>query len=149
MAYITVDELKQYLGDVYLSAYINVNTELVDDTILQEDIDIATDLIDLSVMELYDKTITGTKSLNVLRTISRQLVNYFAYQRYDAAEVPDSVIEANKDANIKLSKIAAGVLKLTDEVQSPRGSGFAYGFGSSNPDGTGRKVFDRDSMSGY
>ena len=149
MAYITVDELKQYLGDVYLSAYINVNTEVVDDTILQEDIDIATDLIDLSVMALYDKTITGTKSLNVLKTISRQLVNYFAYQRYDAAEVPDSVIEANKDANIKLSKISAGVLKLTDEAQSPRSSGFSYQFNSANPDGTGRKVFDRDSMSGY
>jgi len=149
MAYITVDELKQYLGDVYLSAYINVNTELVDDTILQEDIDAATNLIDLSVMELYDKTITGAKSLNVLKTISRQLVNYFAYQRYDASQVPESVIEANKDANIKLSKIASGVLKLTDETQDPRGSSFSYSFNSPNANGTGRKVFDRDSMGGY
>jgi phage gp36-like protein len=149
MSYITVDELKQYLGDVYLSAYINVNTQLIDDTILQSDIDAATNIIDLSVMELYNTTITGAKSLSVLNTISRQLVNYFAHQRYDASQVPDSVIEANKDANIKLSKIANGTLKLTDETQDPRGSSFTFSFNSANSDGTGRKIFDRDSMSGY
>jgi len=149
MAYITVDELKQYLGDVYLSAYINVNTELVDDTILQDDIDTATDLIDLSVMKLYDKTITGAKSLRILNLISRQLVNYFAFQRFDAAEVPESVIENNKDANIKLGKIADGRILLTDEVQSPRGSAFTYSYKSSDANGKGRPVFDRDSMSGY
>tara|TARA_R110002020_G_scaffold279623_2_gene495356 strand:- start:1146 stop:1595 length:450 start_codon:yes stop_codon:yes gene_type:complete len=149
MAYITVDELKQYLGDVYESAYININTELPDDTILQGDIDIATDLIDQSVMKLYDKTITGEKSLRVLKLISRQLVNYFAYQRYEASEVPESVIESNKDANIKLQKIADGRILLTDESQNPRDSGFYYSFNSPNSDGTGRKMFDRDSMSGY
>ena len=149
MAYITVDELKQYLGDVYESAYININTELPDDTILQGDIDIATDLIDQSVMKLYDKTITGEKSLRVLKLISRQLVNYFAYQRYEASEVPESVIENNKDANIKLQKIADGRILLTDESQNPRDSGFYYSFNSPNSDGTGRKIFDRDSMSGY
>ncbi len=149
MAYITVYELKQYLGDVYESAYININTQSTDDTILQEDIDIATDLIDQSVMKLYDKTITGSKSLRVLKLISRQLVNYFAYQRFSASEVPDSVIESNKDANIKLMKIADGRILLTDESQSPRDSGFSYSFNSPNSDGTGRKIFDRDSMSGF
>ena len=149
MAYITVDELKQYLGDVYESAYININTQVADDTILQEDIDIATDLIDQSVMKLYDKTITGTKSLRVLKLISRQLVNYFAYQRFEASEVPESVIESNKDANIKLQKIADGRILLTDEDQSPRDSGFYYSFKSPNEDGTGRTCFDRDSMAGF
>lgn len=148
MAYITLDEAKQYLGDVYQSAYINVNTDMVDDSILQEDIDIATDLIDQSIMKLYDKTITGTKSLRVLNLISRQLVNYFAYQRFNASEVPDSVIENNKDANIKLDKIADGRLPLTDEIQSPRDSSVVYQFNSGNTDGTGRTVFDRNSMSG-
>lgn len=149
MAYLTLDESKQYLGDKYLSAYININTDEVDDTILQADLDrIAAD-IDNRIKQLYNYTITNTGALNTLRDISYQLLDYICYRRYDSADIPDAVMGGLKDARIRLREIATGGYFLDGESQSPRGSNFSYGFNSANPDGTGRQIFDRDSMSGY
>ena len=61
MAYITLDQAKQYLGDIYESAYINVSTDLVDDTILQDDIDGVTGVIDSYVKQVYNQTLTGLR----------------------------------------------------------------------------------------
>lgn len=149
MAYITLDQAKQLLGDVYESAYINVTTQVVDDTILQDDIDGVTSLIDSYVKKLYNQTLAGAQTLILMRTLSEQILYAKAYERYDSSEVPDFVRDRYDRAIFRLKDIANGDQLLSDEVQSPRGSAFVYNFNSGNTNGTGRKVFDRDSMGGY
>ena len=149
MAYLTLDEAKQYLGDRYLSAYININTEVVDDTILQADLDRITADINNRIGRVYSQVISSDGAINTLKDISYQLIDYACYRRYDAAEVPDSVMGGLKDARIRLSQIQSGDYPLTTEAQNPRGSSFVYSFNSANSDGKGRTIFDRDSMSGF
>jgi phage gp36-like protein len=149
MSYITLTEAKQYLGDVYLSAYINVATDLVDDTILQDDIDGVTSVIDSYVKKLYDQTLVGAQTLVMMRSISEQLLYAKAYERFDSTEVPDWVRDRYDRGIFRLKDISNGAMILSDEAQNPRGSSFTYQFNSANTNGTGRKIFDRDSMSGF
>lgn len=149
MAYITLDQAKQYLGDIYESAYMNVVTELADETILQDDIDGITGVIDSYVKQVYNQVLTGAQTLNMMRSISEQLLFAKAYERFDSSEVPDWVKDRYDRAIFRLKDIQSGAMILVDETQSPRASGFIYSFNSPNSDGTGKKIFDRDSMSGY
>ena len=149
MAYQTLDEAKQYLGDVYQSAYINVVTEALDDTILQDDLDGVTSVIDSYVKKLYNQTLTGAQTLVMMRGISEQLLYAKAYERYDSAEVPDWVRDRYDRGIFRLKDISNGNQLLPDESQSPRGSAFTSKFAGGNADGTGRVVFGRTEMSGY
>jgi hypothetical protein len=148
MSYLTIDEAKQYLGDRYLSAYININTDLVDDTILQSDLDRITADINNRIGRVYSQVITSSEGVNTLKDISYQLIDYACYRRYDASEVPDAVIEGLKDARIRLREIQDGSYPLNTETQSPRNSSFVYSYNSPDSTGKGRTVFDRDSMAG-
>ena len=148
MAYITLAEAKQYLGDIYESAYINITTDLVDETILQDDIDGVTGVIDSYVKQVYNQTLTGAQTLVMMRSISEQLLYAKAYERFDSSEVPDWVRDRYDRGIFRLKDIQSGAMLLVDENQSPRGSSFVYSFNSANSDGTGRTVFDRDSMAG-
>ena len=149
MAYITLAQAKQYLGDIYESAYINVTTDLVDETILQDDIDGVTSVIDSYVKQTYNQTLTGTQTLQMMRSISEQLLYAKAYERFDSSEVPDWVKDRYDRGIYRLKDIQSGAMILVDETQAPRDSGFYYSFKSANSDGTGRTNFDRDSMAGY
>lgn len=149
MSYITLAEAKQYLGDIYESAYINVTTDLVDDTILQDDIDAVTAVIDSYVKQVYNQTLTGSQTLQMMRSISEQLLYAKAYERFDSSDVPDYVRDRYDRGIFRLKDIQSGAMILVDESQAPRASGFFYSFNSANTDGTGRKIFDRDSMAGY
>ena len=134
MSYITLAEAKQYLGDIYESAYINITTELVDDTILQDDIDGITGVIDAYTKELYDKVITDTQSLSILRSISEQLLIAKSYERFDGSDVPEWVRERYDKGIFRLKDIQKGIMKLPGETQSPRDSGFYYSFKSAITD---------------
>jgi hypothetical protein len=57
-------------------------------------------------------------------------------------------MDGNKDAMIRLKDIQAGRLRFIDETQDSRGSAVSFFYNSANTDGTGRTVFDRNSMSG-
>ncbi len=149
MSYITLDQAKQLLGDVYESAYINITTQVVDDTILQDDIDGVTSVIDSYVKKLYNQTLTGAQTLVLMRSISEQLLSAKAYERYDSSEVPDFVRDRYDRGIFRLKDISNGDLILSDESQSPRGSAFTSKFAGGNDDGTGRVVFGRTEMSGY
>jgi len=149
MAYQTLVEAKQYLGDIYESAYINITTDLVDETILQDDIDGVTSVIDSYVKKVYNQTLTGAQTLVMMRSISEKLLYAKAYERFDSSEVPDWVRDRYDRGIFRLKDIANGDLILVDETQSPRASSFTYNYNSANTDGTGRKIFDRDSMRGY
>ena len=149
MAYITLDQAKQYLGDIYESAYINITTELVDETILQDDIDGVTSVIDSYVKQVYNQTLTGTQTLQMMRSISEQLLYAKAYERFDSSEVPDWVKDRYDRAIFRLKDIQSGAMLLVDESQSPRDSGFYYSFQNPESDGKGRTRFDSQSMSGY
>ncbi|MEE9352366.1 MAG: hypothetical protein V3U78_08905 [Thiotrichaceae bacterium] len=150
MSYITLDEAKQYLGDIFDSAYddrSNPGTPL--DATLQTDIDGITGVIDSYVKQTYNQTLTGTQTLSLMRGISEQLLLAKAYERFDSSEVPDWVSDRYDRGIFRLKDIQSGEMLLVDETQSSRGSAFTYSFNSPNTNGTGRKVFDRDSMSGY
>ncbi len=151
MAYITLAEAKQYIGtDVYESAYNDItNDGTPDDAILTADIDGVTARIDMAIMQAYDKTITGAKALNYLRDLSGRLLLSRAYERYSFSEVPESVIQQRKEATAALLQVQDGSLRFDDETQESRGSAFKYAFQSPNTDGSGRQVFNRDTMSGF
>ena len=148
MAYITLAEAKQYLGDIYESAYINITTDLVDETILQADIDGVTGVIDSYVKQIYNQTLTGAQTLVMMRSISEQLLYAKAYERFDSSEVPDWVRDRYDRGIFRLKDIQSGAMLLVDETQSPRSSSFVYSFNSPDSTGKGRTVFDRDSMAG-
>ena len=151
MAYVTLAQAKQYLGtDVYESAYDDITSPgTPDDAVLTSDIDGITAIVDSYVMQAYDKTITGTQSLNILKSLSEQLLLAKAYERYSMSEVPEWVAERYDKAIFRLKDIQSGAMKLSDETQESRGSAFKYYFQSANTDGTGRQVFNRDTMSSY
>jgi hypothetical protein len=149
MSYLTLDEAKQYLGDRYLSAYININTDLVDDTILQSDLDRITADINNRIGRVYSQVISSAEGVSTLKDISYQLIDYACYRRYDASDVPDSVIEGLKDARIRLREIQSGDYQLNTETQTPKGSSFVFGFDTEDSAGSGRRVFSRSKMTGY
>ncbi len=140
--YITLAESKQYLGDIYESAYLDEGTGLPDDTILQEDIDTISGVINAYVMKAYNFTIVGVESLAVLKGISQQLLKSKAYERFDSMEVPEAVIANADKAIFRLKDISMGKMLLSDSVQSPKGTGFSFSL-------RGRSgVFTRDRMTG-
>jgi phage gp36-like protein len=151
MSYIELAQAKQYLGtDVYQSAYDDIDNEgTPNDTVLQNDIDSITAIIDSYVMQVYDKTITGTQSLNILKDISEKMLLAKAYERYSMSEVPEWVAERYDKAIFRLKDIQSGAMLLSDETQESRGSAFKYAFQSPDSDGKGRQVFNRDTMAGY
>lgn len=150
MAYITLAQAKQYLGtDVYESAYDDItNPGTPDDAVLTNDIDAITAVVDSYVMQAYDKTITGTQSLNILKSLSEQLLLAKAYERYSMSEVPEWVSGRYDTAIFRLKDIQSGAMLLSDETQESRGSAFKYAFNDPNSNGTGRQVFNRQTMSG-
>ena len=151
MAYITLDQSKQYLGkDVYESAYDDFTNEgTQDDAVLQNDIDSITAVIDSYVMQAYDKVITGAQSLNILKSLTEQLLIAKAYERYSMSEVPEWVAGRYDTAIFRLKDIQRGKMILSDETQESRGSVFKYAFQDGNDDGTGRQIFNRSNMAGY
>lgn len=151
MAYQTLAQAKQYLGtDVYESAYDDIdNPGTPSDTVLQNDLDSVTAVIDSYVMQVYDKVITGAQSLNILKSLSEQLLIAKAYERYSMSEVPEWVAGRYDTAIFRLKDIQRGDMLLSDETQESRGSVFKYAFNSPDDDGKGRQVFNRTSMSGY
>ena len=151
MAYQTLAQAKQYLGtDVYESAYDDFTNEgTPDDTVLQNDLDSVTAVIDSYVMQAYDKVITGDQSLNILKSLSEQLLIAKAYERYSMSEVPEWVAGRYDTAIFRLKDIQSGKMLLSDETQESRGSVFKYEFNSPDDEGKGRQVFNRNTMAGY
>jgi len=151
MSYITLAEAKQYLGvNIYESAYDDfTNPGTQDDNILTADIDDITAEIDMAIMQVYDKTITATKALNYLRALSGKMLLGRAYERFNFSEVPESVLATQRTARAQLIDIKEGRMRFDDETQESRDSKVKYYFQSANTDGTGRQVFNRDTMSGY
>lgn len=151
MAYLTLDEAKQYLGsDVYLSAYDDIDNEgTPDDATLQNDIDAITAIVDSYVMQVYDKIITGAQSLNILKAISQQMLLAKAYERYSMSEVPEWVATRYDTAIFRLKDIQSGKMLLSDETQESRGSVIKFAYQSPDDAGKPRQIFNRDTMAGY
>ncbi len=149
MAYITLNEAKQFLGDIYESAYENDVTDIPDETILQEDIDAMSALIDSYIKRSYDQAITGTASLALLKNYIQALLLRKAYSRFLNSEVPEAVQRDNDDAMNNLRDLARGVSFLPDETQEPRSSSVDYAYNEGAYSGSAKKVFTRENMSGY
>ncbi len=150
MSYITLDEAKQYLGDIYDSAYDDrLNPGTPNDTYLSSDILAITGIIDSYVKQVYNKTLTGVQTLSIMRSISEQLLYAKAYERFEISEVPEWVKDRYDRGIFRLRDIKDGKMILFDESQAPRDSSFFFKFNSSDKNGKGRVNFDRDSMRGF
>jgi len=151
MGYITEAQAKQYLGtDVYESAYDDFTSPgTPDEAVLTNDIAGITAVIDSYVMQSYDKVITGAQSLNILKSISEQLLIAKAYERYSMSEVPEWVAGRYDTAIFRLKDIQSGAMLLSDETQESRGSVFDFNFDDADSSGNGRVVFNRQNMAGY
>ena len=151
MSYITLDDAKQFLGPVYESAYEDAETEIPNEDWLQEDIDAMCAIIDSHITRLYEQTITGTRSLALLKSYAQSLLVRKAYSRFDSANIPDSVQSDHDEAIMRLRDLAKGITFLPDEEQDPRNTGFDVSYNNDNfdNDSSTKTVFTRSNMVGY
>ena len=147
MSYITLEQAKDYLGDLYESAYDDGGTP--SEALLTEDIDSVTALIDSYVKRAYDYLITGTQSLSLLKSISEKLLKSKAYERYDSSRVPEAVENNYMDAIMRLKDLASGKLLLPDSVQEPKANLFSSNMTSSDSSASYQgAIFTRSRMRG-
>jgi phage gp36-like protein len=147
MSYITLDQAKDYLGDLYESAYDDNGTP--NDALLTEDIDSVTATIDAYVKKQYDFTIVGVQSLAMLKSYSERLLKSKAYERYDSSRVPEAVENMYIDTIMRLKDLASGKLLLPDSVQEPKANLFCSNM-TANTSNSSYKgtIFTRDKMRG-
>lgn len=144
MAYITLQQAKDFLGEIYENAYYSNTSEQIEDSFLTADIANIDAFIDASVQRAYNKTITGTQSLALLLDIAQKLLLYKAHSRMDYANIPVGVTDMNSEARMDLAKIAKGSILLPDETQAPKSNAFQAVYGSSTS--TSEPVFKRANM---
>jgi phage gp36-like protein len=148
MSYITLDEAKAYLGDLYLNAYTENGTP--NDSLLIEDIESITALIDSYVKRAYDYIITGNQSLKLLKSISEKLLKSKCYERFDSSRVPEAIENNYLDAVMRLKDLASGKLLLPDSVQEPKANIFESNMGENNCDRAYRgSIFTRSKMRSF
>jgi len=147
MSYITLDQAKDYLGDLYESAYDDNGTP--NDALLQEDIDSVTATIDAYVKKQYDFNIVGVQSLAMLKSYSERLLKSKAYERYDSSRVPEAVENMYIDTIMRLKDLASGKLLLPDSVQEPKANLFSSNM-TANTSNSSYKgtIFTRNKMRG-
>jgi len=154
MAYITLDQAKQALGDhLYVSAYDDFNNPgTPSDTTLQGDIDFVTGVIDSALAQTYDPIgtpITGVEALALLRGYSESLVKYQAYRRFDDAEVPPVVVDRYREVRDELGLLSGGIKFLPGQSQNTLSGAISYGYNSAtNNTKTPKPVCRREDMSG-
>ena len=147
MAYLTLDQAKDYLGDLYLSAYDDGGTP--NDALLTEDIDSVTATVDAYVKKQYDFTIVGAQSLAMLKSYSERLLKSKAYERYDSSRVPEAVENMYLDTIMRLKDLASGKLLLPDSIQEPKANLFFSNMGVNTSGSSYRgTIFTRDKMRG-
>lgn len=155
MAYITLAQSKQTLGpDLYASAYDDfTNQGTPNDTVLQEDIDFVTGVIDAALLKTYNTVavpITSVSALALLKGYAESLVKYQAYRRFDDAEVPSVVVDRYREVKDELERLKMGIEFLPDVTQDVKSGAISYGYGSvSALSATGdNTVFPRSKMGG-
>lgn len=147
MAYLTLDQAKDYLGDLYLSAYDDSGTP--NNALLTEDIDSVTATVDAYVKKQYDFIIVGVQSLAMLKSYSERLLKSKAYERYDSSRVPEAVENMYLDTIMRLKDLASGKLLLPDSVQEPKANLFCSNMGVNTSGSSYRgTIFTRDKMRG-
>lgn len=144
MAYLTLQDAKDYLGEVYDNAYYNETTEIVDDTELTADIDEMEGIVDAYVSRAYTTAITGAKSLAILKGITQRLLLHKAHTRMDYSNLPQGVIDGQMDSMYRLKDISTGKMLLPDETQSPKANVFQAVYGGQTA--SNQPVFKRSSM---
>lgn len=145
MSYLTLDQAKAYLGDLYKSSYRDNTSEFgceePDEALLQEDIDAVTALVNSYVRTQYDFEIVAAESLALLKGISERLLKAKAYERFDSSGIPEIVVKNADDSIFRLKDISRGVLKLSDSVQAPKANIFVSNFAGNNTLMTRNKLY--------
>lgn len=155
MAYITLAQSKQTLGqDLYASAYDDfTNAGTPSDTVLQEDIDFVTGVIDAALLKTYNTVavpIVGVEALALLKGYAESLVKYQAYRRFDDSEVPEVVVDRYREVKDELDRLKMGIEFLPGVTQDVKSGAISYGYGSisSLSSTTDNTVFPRSKMGG-
>lgn len=144
MSYLTLEQAKNYLGNLWESAYTPNDSNCLDpsDALLQEDVDAVTALVNSYVKKQYNFEIVEAESLSLLKGISERLLKAKAYERFDSSGIPEIVVKNADDSIFRLKDIAKGALLLSDSVQDPKANIFAYTYGNNN------QLFSRSRMRG-
>ncbi len=154
MAYITLAQSKQAIGtDLYESAYDDFTSPgTPSDTVLQEDIDYVTGVIDSALVQTYNSVtvpITGTSALALLKGYAETLLIYKANSRFDDADIPESVIDRNTKVETYLLRLKDGLDFLPDEGQDPLTGAVKFSFNSATENSTTNStIFKRSNMRG-
>lgn len=155
MSYLTLAQAKQSLGnDLYVSAYDDfTNPGTPSDTVLQEDIDYVTGVINKYLIKTYDvigTPITATETLAILKGYAEHILKYKAYQRFDEAEVPAVVVDRYREVTDELVAISNGTEMLPGQAQNTLSGAVTFGFNSATNDTESpTPVFRRTDMAGY
>ena len=154
MAYITIAQSKQTLGlDLYSSAYDDfASPGTPSDTVLEEDIDFVTGVIDAALIQTYNTIavpITETKALALLKGYAESLIKYQAYRRFDDAEVPVVVVDRYREVKDELQRLQMGLEFLPGVTQDVLAGAISYSFNSATENSTANStIFKRSQMRG-
>lgn len=154
MVYITLAQAKQALGvDLYTSAYDDfTNQGTPSETVLQEDMAFVDGVIDSCLVQTYNSVavpITGTSALALLKGYAESLLKYQAYRRFDDAEVPEVVVDRNREVKENLQRLKDGFDFLPDTGQDPLTGAVKFSFNSATENSTTNStVFKRSNMRG-
>ena len=142
MSYISLEQAKSYLGELYNSAYFDDDTCEPSEALLQEDIDAVTALVNSYVKKQYNFEIIAVESLALLKGISERLLKSKSYERFDSSSIPEIVVKNADDSIFRLKDISKGILLLSDSVQDPKANIFSFSYGTNN------QLFSRSRMRG-
>lgn len=143
MSYLTLEQAKNYLNSLYASAYTPNDSDCLEpsETLLQEDIDAVTALVNSYVKTQYNFEIVATESLALLKGVTERLLKAKAYERFDSSAIPEIVVKNADDSIFRLKDISRGILKLSDSIQEPKANIFVSNYGGSNTLYTRTKMY--------
>jgi hypothetical protein len=154
MAYITIAQSKQTLGlDLYSSAYDDfANPGTPSESVLQEDIDFVTGVIDAALLQTYNTInipIVGVAALALLKGYAESLIKYQAYRRFDDAEVPVVVVDRYREVKDELERLKMGIEFLPGVNQDVLTGAITFSFNSATANSTENStIFKRSQMRG-
>jgi len=157
MAYITLAQSKQALGSLlYESAYDDfANPGTPSDTVLQEDIEFVTGVIDAALLKTYNTItvpipVTATEALALLKGYAESLLIYKANTRFDDAEVAAVVVDRNREVKDELERLKMGIEFLPGVTQDVKSGAIVFGYGSvsSLSSITDNTIFPRSKTGG-
>ena len=141
--YSTIDKFKKRLKGYYDQLYLDPETDLVDDTLAEEDLAAASAEVDASAGMCYDIPVTAAKSLPLLENWELTIAEELAWKRSATGKTPEGTQNRVDVVRKALEKLAEGKIKLPGASESSGSAGGSVLTQCDTP------VFTREKMSGF